>query len=64
MQQEAQFLNYRPSQRAAASLLLSINISQSNVAHIAGIEKIDQLTMRSYLQEKLTVHDSLIQIEQ
>ena len=49
MQREANFLDYRPSQNAAASLLLAINISQSDVAPEIGISKIPMSKMQGLL---------------
>ena len=51
MQREAHFLNYRPSQIAAASLLLAINISVSDVAPLVGIKQIQELQMKSLFFE-------------
>ena len=51
MQREAHFLNFRPSQIAAASLLLAINISLSDAAPLVGIKKIQELQMKSLFFE-------------
>ena len=59
MQREALFLDFRPSQNAAASLLLAINVSQSGVAPALGIKRIPPLEMKSLLNEALSVHDEL-----
>ena len=40
MQRESSFLNYMPSQQAAASLLLAINISMSKVAPLIELERV------------------------
>ena len=59
MQREAFFLDYRPSAIAAASLLLAINISQSEVAPSIGVSRIPELKMQSLLYETLTIHAEL-----
>ena len=37
MQRDEQFLNFRPSQIAAASILLAVNLGQSNLAETIGL---------------------------
>ena len=54
IQLDSQFLDYKPSQQAAVSLLLAFNISQSSVAPEIGIQRVPELQMKSL------VHDSLI----
>ena len=51
MQRESQFLNFRPSQLASASLLFAINISISNVAPTIKIRKIHELQLKSLFFE-------------
>ena len=51
MQREAHFLDFRPSQIAAASLLFAINISTSDVAPQINIKKIEALQMKSLFFE-------------
>ena len=58
MLREAKFLRYRPSQLAAAALMLSINICKSNVAHVAGVTKIPNMKM-SIIYETLFIHTEI-----
>lgn len=51
MLRDSSFLIYRPSQIAAASLLFAINISQSKVAPLIGINKIEESEMKSLFFE-------------
>ena len=51
MQRESQFLNFRPSQLASASLLFAINISISNVAPTIKVRKIHELQLKSLFFE-------------
>ena len=59
MQREAPFLAYKPSATAAASLVLAINISQSEVAPSIGVKRIPELKMQSLLHDTLTIHAEL-----
>ena len=59
MQREALFLDYKPSVIAASSLVLAINISQSEVAPSIGVKRIPELKMQSILFETLTIHAEL-----
>ena len=58
MIRESKFLIYRPSQLAAAALMLSINICKSNSAHVAGVTKIPQMKL-SVIYETLFIHTEL-----
>ena len=51
MQREPCFLNFRPSQIAAASLMFAINISQSDIANEIGLKKIDEASFKSLFFE-------------
>ena len=57
MQREASFLDSRASLNAAASLLLAINISKSNVALEIGITKISEIKMNNLLHLALTQNE-------
>ena len=59
MQREALFLGYRPSATAAASLVLAINICQSEVAPSIGVKRIPELKIRSLLYQALSIHAEL-----
>ena len=57
MQRHAEFLNYRPSQNAAAAILLSVNICKSTVAPIAGVEQIvPEYKITSLIYSTLKIH--------
>ena len=43
IQRDSQFLDFRPSLNAAASLMLAFNVSQSHVAPSIGLKKIPEL---------------------
>ena len=47
MQRESCFLDYQPSQIASAALLFAINITQSPVAKVCGVENIEDLKLKS-----------------
>ena len=47
MQRESCFLDFRPSQIAAAALLFAINITQSPVAKVCGVDNIEDLKLKS-----------------
>lgn len=51
MQRDSTFLNFRPSQIAAASILLAINISQSKVAPEIGVKQIEEMALKSLFFE-------------
>ena len=51
MQREPCFLNYCPSQIAAAALLLAINISSSNIARSVGLKNLDDSGLNSLFSE-------------
>ena len=53
MQQESFFLDYMPSQIAAASLLFSVNISLSDVAPILGIRQLNKLQIESLISQSM-----------
>lgn len=46
MKRESHFLKFRPSQIAASALLLSINISKSNLAPTCGVKQIGEEDLR------------------
>ena len=65
MQREAHFLNFRPSQIAAASLLFAINISISNVAPTIDIRKIQELQIKSlFFETAIRIEIAGIKIEE
>lgn len=51
MQRDSAFLNFRPSQIAAASILFAINVSLSKVASSIGVKKIEELALKSLFFE-------------
>ena len=60
MLREAKFLKYNPSAIAAASLLCSINLSQSRIAEsILKIIPISKEQINSLFQESLNLHGDL-----
>ena len=56
MQRESSFLDYMPSEQAAASLLLAINISKSSVAPIFNLEKISKPEINALIYNTLKIH--------
>ena len=56
MQRQAEFLDYRPSQNAAAAILLSVNICKSNLAPAACVEKIPEYKISSLIYVTLMIH--------
>ena len=57
MQRDSAFLNFRPSQIAAASILFAINISLSEVASAIGVKKIEELALKSLFFETAIHHE-------
>ena len=55
MQRTSMFLDFRPSLKAAASLLLAFNISQSQIAPDIGLKKIPEDEIRSLLNKTLVM---------
>ena len=53
MQRHSCFLAYRPSQIAASALIFAINITQSPVAGLCGVKKIEDLTLKSLFFESV-----------
>ena len=53
MQREPCFLNYCPSQIAAAALLLAINISSSDIAKSVGLKNLDKSGLNSLFSESV-----------
>ena len=51
MQREPCFLNYCPSQIAAAALLLAINISKSDIAKSIGLKQIEETGLQTLFAE-------------
>ena len=51
MQRDSAFLNFRPSQIAAASILFAINISLSKVGTAIGVKQIEELALKSLFFE-------------
>ena len=47
MQRESCFLDFRPSQIAAAALLFAINMTQSPIAKVCKVENIEDLKLKS-----------------
>ena len=53
MLRESQYLSLKPSQVAAASLILAINISTSDLANRLGIQKMHDLNLKSLFFENV-----------
>ena len=56
MLKHSNFLKYKSSQKAAAALLLSLNINQSKLAPVVGIEKIPESKFANLVYETLKIH--------
>ena len=57
MQRESAFLSFKPSQIAAASLLFTINFSQSEVIHtILAIDRIPKEELENLIVSELRLH--------
>ena len=55
IQLDSQFLEFKPSQQAAVSVILAFNISQSPVATKIGLKKIPELQMRGLVHHSLSL---------
>ena len=53
MQRHASFLAFRPSQIAAAALIFAINMTQSPVASLCRVKRIEDLTLKSLFFESV-----------
>ena len=63
MQRESCFMDFKPSQIAAASLLFSFNLSKSSIVKdLLNLKQIPQEKLEVALQETLAVHDSVTSV--
>ena len=65
MQRESKFLDYRPSQIAAASLMLALNVSMSKVAPAVGAKRIQQTDLRNlFFETSILMEVSGVKVEE
>ena len=65
MQRESDFLDFRPSQIAAASLMLALNVSMSKVAPAVGAKRIQQPDLKSlFFETSILMEVSGVKVEE